>query len=156
MLSGTYTWQQAAYGTDLEMLSPVHPDADDGELQVHAGDRLPGVPAHVGRVGLSGRLVGVLDLAAAWRGQSSQYVRGDEANLLEPVPAFSVVDAHARWRLGRRLSVIGQVSNLFDSGYATFGMLGDASLLGEAYEDEPRFVSPGAPRAGWIGVELRF
>ena len=89
--------------------------------------------------------------------QSSQYLRGDEANLLEPVPAFSVVDAHARWRLGRRLvGASAQVINLFDAGYATFGMLGDASLLGEAYEDEPRFVSPGAPRAGWIGVELRF
>ena len=35
-------------------------------------------------------------------------------------------------------------------------MSGDASLLGETYEDEPRFVSPGAPRAAWVGVELGF
>ena len=155
-LSGTYTWQHATYGTDLEALSPVHPDADDGELHVSAGDRLPGVPAHVGRVGLLARLTGALDVGAIWRRQSSQYLRGDEANLLEPVAAFSVVDAQARWRVGRRVAVIGQATNLFDAGYATFGMLGDASLLGESYEDEPRFVSPGAPRAGWIGVELRF
>jgi outer membrane receptor protein involved in Fe transport len=155
-LSGTYTWQRATYGTDLEVLSPVHPDANDGQLQVSAGDTLPGVPAHLGRVVLSARLGSAVDLAATWRAQSSQVLRGDEANLLEPVAAFSIVDAHARWRLGQRLSLVGQISNMFDSGYATFGMLGDASLLGEPYEDEPRFVSPGPPRAGWIGVELRF
>jgi outer membrane receptor protein involved in Fe transport len=155
-LSGTYSWQQATYGTDLDVLSPTHPDADDGELQVRAGDRLPGVPAHVARVALSARLSTAVDLGASWRAQSPQFLRGDEANLLAPVPAFSVVDAYARWRLGQRLSVIAHGSNLFDSAYATFGMLGDASLLGESYEDEPRFVSPGGPRAGWIGVELRF
>ena len=72
------------------------------------------------------------------------------------MPAFATVDAQARWRLGRRLALLAQATNLFDAGYATFGMLGDASLLGEAYEDEPRFVSPGAPRAAWVGVEFGF
>lgn len=155
-LSGTYTWQRATYGTDLDVPSPLHPDADDGELEVSAGDALPGVPAHVGRVGISARITDAIDVTTTWRGQSSQYLRGDEANLLEPVPAFSVVDLQARWRVGRRLAVIGQATNLFDADYATFGMLGDASLLGEAYEDQPRFVSPGMPRAGWVGVEVRF
>ena len=28
--------------------------------------------------------------------------------------------------------------------------------LGPAFEDDPRFASPGAPRAAWIGVEARF
>jgi iron complex outermembrane receptor protein len=155
-VSGAYTWQQATYGTDLEVPSQFHPDARDTELQVREGDRLPGIPAHVGRLGVTARISAALDVGTSWRGQSSQFLRGDEANLLAPVPAFSVVDARAQWRLGRRWSVLAQVINMFDAGYATFGMLGDASLLGEAYEDEPRFVSPGTPRAGWAGVEVRF
>jgi iron complex outermembrane receptor protein len=155
-VSGTYSYQQAEYGASLEVLSPFHPDAPDGALLVQAGDALPGVPAHVGRLGVSARVSAAIDVAAAWRGQSSQFVRGDEANLLAPVPAFSIVDAQARWRLGRRVAVLGQITNMFAAGYATFGMLGDASLLGEAYEDEPRFVSPGAPRAAWVGVEISF
>jgi iron complex outermembrane receptor protein len=155
-VSGTYTYQQATYATALEVLSPAHPDADGGALHVQAGAALPGVPAHIGRLGLSARLSARLDVAATWRAQSSQFLRGDEANLLAPVPAFAVGDAQARWRLGRRVAVVGQVSNMFDAGYATFGMLGDASLLGAAYEDDPRFVSPGAPRAAWIAVEVGF
>ena len=155
-LSGTYIFQRATYGTDLQVLSPAHPEAGEDGLDVKSGDTLPGVPSHVGRLGVSARLTRAVDVAASWRMQSGQYLRGDEANLLDPVPAFSVVDAQARWRVGRRLSVIGQAINLFDAGYATFGMLGEAELLGEAYEDERRFVSPGAPRAAWIGVEIGF
>jgi outer membrane receptor protein involved in Fe transport len=155
-VSGAYTYQQATFGIDLRVPSQFHPYAQDTELQVRTGDTLPGIPAHVGRLGLSAHLGTALGVSALWRGQSSQFLRGDEANLLVPVPAFSVVDAQARWRLGRRLSLLAEATNLFDSGYSTFGMLGDASLLGEAYEDEPRFVSPGAPRAAWVGVELGF
>ena len=154
--TGTYTYQQATYGADFDVQSPFHPGADDGVLPVSAGDALPGVPAHLGRVGVSARITDALDVTAMWRGQSSQYLRGDEANLLAPAAALSIVDAYARWRLGKRLSIVAQASNLFDTAYSTFGMLGDASLLGEDYEDEPRFVSPGAPRSGWLGVELRF
>ena len=29
-------------------------------------------------------------------------------------------------------------------------------LLGEDFEDEPRFASPGAPRAAWIGLDVSF
>ena len=46
--------------------------------------------------------------------------------------------------------------NLFDNRFNTFGVLGDAELLGEDYEDDPRFYSPGAPRAVWGGLEVRF
>ena len=127
-----------------------------GELQVRPADTLPGVPGHLFRVALSARLGSVVHVAATWRAQSSQVLRGDEANLLAPTPAFAVMESHARIRLRQRLSVIAQVSDLFDVPYTTFGMLGDASLLGESYADEPRFVSPVSPRAGWVGVELRF
>ncbi|MCC6164403.1 MAG: TonB-dependent receptor [Acidobacteria bacterium] len=155
-VSGSYTLQRATYGADLTVLSPVHPDADDGQLDVESGARLPGVPAHVGRVGVSARLASALDVAATWRVQSSQFLRGDEANLLAPVSGFSAVDAQARWKLGARVTLVGQVINMFDTDYATFGMLGEADVLEDAYEGRPRFLSPGAPRAAWFGVEVGF
>jgi outer membrane cobalamin receptor len=61
-----------------------------------------------------------------------------------------------RHQLTTRLALVGQVQNVFDAGYHTFGVLGEADLLGEAFEDESRFQSPGAPRAGWVGLEVRF
>jgi hypothetical protein len=48
------------------------------------------------------------------------------------------------------------VTNLSGSEHSTFGLLGEADeVLGVDYED-PRFPSPGAPRAPWVGVESSF
>ena len=33
-------------------------------------------------------------------------------------------------------------------------MLGEAGLIG--IDDDPRFYSPGAPRAAWVGLDLQF
>lgn len=154
--SGSYAWQRATYGADLVVPSPLHPEADDEALPVEEGDTLPGVPRHIGRAMVTVRPVAALDVAVQWRAQSGQFLRGDEGNRLAPVPGFMTVDAQARWRLGRRLSLVAQLVNAFNASYATFGTLGDAEILGEPYDDDVRFVSPGAPRAGWVSLELRF
>jgi outer membrane receptor protein involved in Fe transport len=87
---------------------------------------------------------------------SSQYYRGDEANLLAPLPGFVLVNLRAAYQLARPVSVFAIVSNLFDADYGTFGVLGDARpVLGAAYND-PRFVGPGAPRAAWVGVDVNY
>ena len=155
-LTGAYTWQRATFGANLRIASPHHPDADALEIAVEDGDRLPAVPSHIARVGATVRLGERVDVSGIARMQSSQYLRGDEANLLTPLPAFAVVDARLRWKVQRRLSVVAQAQNLFDERYLTFGALGHADLLGERFEGDPRFFSPGAPRAGWLGVEFAF
>ena len=54
------------------------------------------------------------------------------------------------------MTLTGRVTNLFGRKYETFGLLGEADeVLGDDYED-PRFLSPGAPRAGWVGVQVSF
>lgn len=153
---GAYTLQRATFGTALRIASRFHPLADGTEIPVSRGDRLPGVPAHVGKLGLDAAPNAGLTLSVHLRAQSSQFMRGDEANLLSGVPGFAVVDAQARQRIGRRAWIVASFRNLFDARYATFGVLGDASLLGAAFEDEPRFHSPGEPRAAWIGLDVRF
>jgi outer membrane receptor protein involved in Fe transport len=117
---------------------------------------MPGVPTHSAKLGLSANVTTGLTLGATLRAQSAQYLRGDEANLLAELPGFAVVNAQARQRINRRLTGVAEVQNLFGAEYYTFGVLGDAGLLGETFEDDPRFYSPGAPRALWVGLEVRF
>jgi outer membrane receptor protein involved in Fe transport len=152
----TYTLQRASFGTDLRIASQFHPLAEASEIFVPAGSRMPGVPAHSAKFGVAVSATDQLNLGFTVRTQSGQHIRGDEANLLPRLPAFAVVSAHARQRAGKRVTVVAQVQNLFGAEYYTFGVLGDAALLGEAFEDDPRFYSPAMPRAGWIGLELRF
>jgi outer membrane receptor protein involved in Fe transport len=62
----------------------------------------------------------------------------------------------ASYALARNVALTARVSNLFDSEYSTFGLLGEADeVLGDDYEN-PRFLSPGAPRAAWIGLRFSF
>ncbi len=152
----TYTVQRAEYGTDLVLASPFHPLSVETDIAVAEGSRLPGVPAHSAKVGLEGPVGGGVRVGLTLRAQSSQFARGDEANLLDPLPGFAVVNLEARRRISSRVGLVGRVQNLFDKDYATFGVLGSAELLGEDFEDEPRFASPGAPRAAWIGLDVSF
>jgi len=149
-----YTRQRAAYGTDLTVTSRAHPLAMAGELRVESGDRLPGVPAHVGRFGIEGGLPGRARFGVHGRAQSSQVLRGDEANLLAPVPGFLVLDADIRIRIAGGLAAIIEAQNLVDRRYSTFGIVGDpAPLLNDTSR---RFLSPGSPRSAWVGLDLQF
>ena len=114
----------------------------DTEAHRQAGDRLD--------VGL-GVSAGVNVVA-----NSSQYLRGDEANLLAPIPGYVVVNARVGYQIAAPVAVFVLVNNLFDARYSTFGVLGDATdVLGASY-DSPRFLGPGAPRAAWLEVDLRY
>jgi len=152
--TAAYSWQRASFDVPLHITSRFHPEARGSEIAVAPGDRLPGVPSHTGKVAVTAAITDRLAIGAAVRGQSGQFLRGDEANLLDSAPGFVVFNAHARQRLTDRLNLIAHAQNLFDARYYTFGVLGDASLV--TNDDDPRFLSPDAPRAIWGGVEIRF
>jgi outer membrane receptor protein involved in Fe transport len=150
-----YSLISARFDTPLALSSPNHPDEEDGEIQVDAGSRIPGVPRHHLKLNLS-RTIGRFTMGGNLLAESGQYFRGDEANLLEPLDGFALVNLTAGYALTRRVAVTARVTNLFGAEYSTFGLLGDADdVLGDEYDD-PRFVSPGAPRAAWVGLQFSF
>jgi outer membrane receptor protein involved in Fe transport len=149
-----YTFLDATFETPFTAPSALHPDAVDGVIDVPAGAQLPSVPRHIVKVALDYRSPFGVSAGVSVIDNSSQYVRGDEANLLPPVPGFVMVNLRAAYRVGPHVSVFVLVNNLFDAKEWTFGVLGDATeVLGPTY-DSPLFLGPGAPRAAWLGVDL--
>ena len=148
-----YSFLRATFNTPLTLSSPNHPDEEDGEIEVDAGSRIPGVPQHNFKANLSATIKR-LTLRGSLVTTSNQYLRGDEANLLPAIDGFAAVNVTAHYAIANHIRLTGRVTNLFGSEYATFGLLGEADdVLGDNYED-PRFLSPGAPRAAWVGVEF--
>ena len=109
----------------------------------------------------------------------------DEENHQTPcakgkIPAFAIVNLDSQYNLGSGWKIWAKAINVFDSDYYTTGRLGvnaftgagntfntsaGSDLSGGGGADDrgvasghqgAAFVSPGAPRAGWIGVRYEF
>ncbi len=156
-----YSYVGATFEDDFQVLSPNHDFADaEGEITVHAGDSIPGIPAHQFKFGadyaFDEDLIVSLDLIA----NSGQYLRGDESNELDEVDGYALVNLGARYRVSDRLLVYAQVHNLFDAKFETFGLLGEEPgevevPLVEDFEI-PIFLGAAPPRAGFLGLRYRF
>jgi outer membrane receptor protein involved in Fe transport len=152
---GAYSFLQATFNSPLTLSSPNHPNEEEGEIEVESGDRLPGIPQHNVKAGLSATIQ-QLTLGGTLTITSDQYLRADEANLLPTIDGYAVVNLTGEYAITNRVKITGRVTNLFGTDYASFGLLGEADeVLGEEYDD-PRFLSPGPPRAAWIGLEITF
>jgi outer membrane receptor protein involved in Fe transport len=160
----SYALLRATFESALLLPGSAHPfamsagadDADDeasAVIAVEPGDRIPGLPAHAVRGDLEFEVLPGLTLGADAQGQSSQPFRGDEANLLDPVPGFVLLGAHASYQPLPQLTLHVHAQNLLDSDYETFGVIADPSEVLPGTSD-PRFLSPGAPLGVWAGVTL--
>jgi outer membrane receptor protein involved in Fe transport len=153
-----YALSDATFRSALVLNSPDNPMADAaGLIHVRPGDRMPGVPLHRLKLGLDWDATGALRLGASAILSSGQVLFGDEANLTPQAGGYAVFDVDGAWRIGRRLQLFGQVSNLFDARYETFGTFCPTSQVRFAEApgiSDPRCLSPAAPRSVRLGLRV--
>lgn len=154
-----YSYLEATFEDNFSVLSPNHPFADDeGELSVSEGDRIPGLPEHNLKLGADYYFNDKFSLGLDVRYNSDQVIRGDESNQLDNLDGYAIVNIRGRYRMNEKIEFFARVDNLFDTDYVNFGLLGeepsevDVPLF--ANFTNPRFLGPGAPIAGFVGVKL--
>jgi iron complex outermembrane receptor protein len=151
-----YTYLDATFESAFTVQSVNHPAAVDGEIFVDPGDRLPLVPENLLKLGFDVSIRPGLDVGVELLHSSSQFFRGDEANVAEPVDAYTVANARVDFELSDTIDLFALMENVFDTEYETFGVFGDAEeVLGPDFDDT-KFLSPAAPRAFWLGIEIEF
>ncbi len=156
-----YTFVDATFERGFRISNPNHPLAEDfngdgrGDgLTVKKGDRIPGIPQHLLKLGADWAATKSLKLGADLVFNSGQFLRGDEANRLGETDAYAIVSLRGEYRIAKQFAIYGRLDNLFDTDYETFGIVGNpGEVFGDQFSDR-RFLGPGAPRAGWVG--LRF
>lgn len=157
----------AVFDADLAIPSPSNPLRDaNGDIHVRRGDHLPGIPSNRFKAGAEYKLRPGLTVGGDLQVLGSQVYRGDEANLLAPLPGYAVLGLHASYDVTPRLQLFAKVENLLNARYATFGLLGDPTGVGApgvpagAVTNGPgvdnRFQSPASPTAVYGGVKLSF
>ncbi len=157
--SAHYTFIDASFETAFLSHSPNNPAADaSGDIQVQAGDKIPGIPAHQFKFSSDYDILPEWTLGFDMNYNSSQYLRGDEANLTGKLPAFVVFTLRSEDHFNAHVALFGRVNNLFDREYSTFGTWGNTGDvldgLGLLGDQQSRFVGVAAPRAAWIGIRL--
>lgn len=151
--SANYTYINARYLDSFRIQNPLDASDPNG-VRVRKGSQIPGIPEHLFKA-----TIGV-DLWQRWYlgidtiYSGDQFFRGDEANVTEPLGGYWVFNFRTEFKVNEHFSIFGRVENLADKRYSTFGVYGEADeVLGSRYTNN-RFISPGAPRSGWIGVRF--
>lgn len=155
---GSYSYVQARFDDYFLALSPNHPDANsDGEIAVRPGDRLPGLPEHIAKFGVDYAFSDAFNMGAEVVYNGAQVLRGDESNALSQVRSASILNAQASYFFASNFSVFIKISNVLDSEYENFGLLGEdpSELIPGLLDNRPLFLGIGAPRAAWLGAKIQ-
>ncbi len=122
---------------------------------------MPGLPRQRLRLGLDFDRDGRWTLGAALVAAGASYYRGDEPNQASPLPGYAVLSLRGSWRLSDAITIQASAQNLLGAHYSTFGLYGDPFGLGvpgvpsDPSGVDPRFQSPAALRAAFVGIRVR-
>jgi outer membrane receptor protein involved in Fe transport len=119
------------------------------------GNKMPGIPALILKLRLGYAFTPQTRIKATVQAQGPQYARGDENNqdISGRVPGFATVKLDVSHRLDKKVEVFGGVTNLFNTQYATFGVIANNNLTSGAAE---QFRGVAAPRSVYAGVRALF
>ncbi|NOT86533.1 MAG: TonB-dependent receptor, partial [Methylococcaceae bacterium] len=158
-LDANYTYLDATVGVDYLSQSPSHPNADAlGNVPVKSGSRLPGIPEHLIKLAVNYDIIPDWSLGVNMIYNGDQFLRGDQANLTEPLASYMLFNLKTEYRFNEHFSLFGKLDNIFNKRYQNFGTYGNTGgVLNDALginDVDTRFVGVGAPRAGWVGIRI--
>ena len=156
LLHAAYSFVDATFQSSLTLPSPNNPVASNGIIMVKPGDRLPSIPQHRFRAGAEYSLPPDWKIGADLIVVSGQFLRGDEANQNPKLPGYAVVNLHASYQLAANIELFGNIQNLFNEKYASFGTFFEPTRIPFLGLSDPRTLTPAAPLAVFAGLRVRF
>ena len=96
-----------------------------------------------------------------------QFYRGDESNQNPELAGYLLVNLRSSFFIGSHVQFFVNIQNLFDRRYSNYGLFGDPTGIGAPGVPadatgpndpgvDPRFQSPGMPRAFFGGIRVTF
>jgi outer membrane receptor protein involved in Fe transport len=155
-----YSYIDAAFQTGFTESSENNPGADAaGNIQIQPGDRLPGIPANLFKLGADYKLTDAWTVGGSGIYASGQFLFGDEANLTPRTPPYFVLNLHTSYQVTRNLEMFALVENVFNATYYTFGTFSPTSSVPSLLvpgASNPRAYAPAAPIAATVGIRMTF
>ena len=185
-LGGGYTFLDATFQSEEDVNGASNSSSDaaapglEGLIEIEPGARIPLIPQHMFKLYADFQATKKFTLNFGVLALSDAFARGNENNEHTPdgryylgegrSPGYTVANLGARYELNRHIELFARVNNLFDKRFYTAAQLGVtgftaegnfiarpfAAVDGEFPLQHATFLAPGAPRAAWGGVRLKF
>jgi iron complex outermembrane receptor protein len=157
LVSANYSFLDATFLENLA-LSSNSPAADaNGLIYVQSGNHIPLMPEHRFVINAEYNVTPQWKVGADVRFVSSQYLIGDESNQEPKMPAYTTVGLHTSYRIVDRVTLFGEIDNLFDNHYYTYGTFTELDGLPANFNlTDPRTFTPAPGRAFYGGVKVTF
>ena len=175
----SYSLVDATFQSDFVVSAGSNSTADaNGTILVSAGDRIPLIPRHTGKLTLDYQFTPKLSVGGNMVVTSGSYLHGDENNANQAggtngegqyimgsgrIGGYAVVNLQGTYHVSPRFDVFARCANLLNRQYATAGFLTTSTFNPNGtYRFDPadwtneNAISPGAPLAVWAGVRLTF
>ncbi|NKJ51292.1 TonB-dependent receptor [Burkholderia sp. SG-MS1] len=160
-VSASYSYVNATYRSTWTESSGSNSSADgDGNITVHSGDRIPGIPQNMVKLRLDYAAMARWNIGANLTYRSNIFARGDENNqdVNGTVAGYFLIDLDTTFNVTKRFQVFGSIQNLLNKRYASFAILGQNFFNGPNHTFDPggisneQFLGLGAPRGFWVGL----
>jgi iron complex outermembrane recepter protein len=166
-LTANYQYLRATFKDSVTFQNENNSSADaDGNFTATSGDYLPNIPKHSLKLRAAYDFTPSLTVGMNMIASGGVFARGDENNQDDngKVAGYTVFNMDANWRFHQNWSGFLKVTNITDKDYASLGILGTNAFntADKSFNADPntwqseQFQSPGAPRAGWVGIRYEF
>ena len=149
-LSAAYGYVDATFQSTFNVAAANNSSANGaGDITVQSGDTIPAIPKHNMKVRAEYAFTSRFSAGTNLIYASDQYARGDENNqdANGKVPDYFVVNLDARFQVTNQLQIFGKITNLFDSKYETFGVLGENFFNGPGFTYDQTLADRSVPHA---------
>lgn len=156
-----YSYIDASYQSPFVEQSASNSSANaNGDIVVHPGNKIPGVPQSTFKLLLDYAATPNWDIGTNVVYRSAIFARGDENNRDSNgmISGYTVANFVTNYAISKHWQMFGRVDNLFNRQYADFGVLGQNFFNGPGHSFDgnnvtnEQFVAPSAPRSAWIGL----
>ena len=160
-VAASYSYVNATYRSTWTESSASNSSADDdGNITVHSGDRIPGIPANTVKMRVDYNPFARWNIGTNLTYRSNIFARGDENNqdVNGSVAGYFLIDLDTTYNVTKQLQVYATVKNLLNKRYANFAILGQNFFDGPNHTFNngatvnEQFLGVGAPRGVWVGM----
>jgi outer membrane receptor protein involved in Fe transport len=155
-----YAFTDATFQSPLTLSSPDNPLADAaGNIQVQPGNRIPGIPRNLFKVGADYGITDNWILGFSAIVASGKYLVGDESNLNPTTGAYGVVNIHSSYQITKNFQVFALMENALNVRYATFGTFApvtEVPLIQAPGSTNTRSLTLAPPISVFGGVRATF